>query len=223
MGQSNVDGWKETVNREMAFLHQPLFPSTMPEGHSVFVATIRPSWPLDDEWDKYADGYKQAGDSLVESLPKSEWQVNQIVFPVLFLYRHYIELRLKELLRKSGELLDSTTDVPKEHSLRCLWKLVRPRIETILGSKEVKHDSDAVEARIHELDAVDPNSIEARYPDDGAGNPTLKSIAYVDLGHLRDVVNDMSYVLDGASSALVAQLDLKYEVEAEYRNEARYY
>lgn len=49
------------------------------------------------DWDTYAMGYKRAGDILVQYVADNDWDQDFLVYPITFLYRQYLELRLKEL------------------------------------------------------------------------------------------------------------------------------
>jgi len=50
----------------------------------------------EDYWCVYADGFLRAAEILVENI-RTTYELNTVVFPVLFMYRQYIELSLKEL------------------------------------------------------------------------------------------------------------------------------
>ncbi len=49
------------------------------------------SWPI------YTAGFKKAADLLVKNA-RTAYDRNTLIFPVLFLYRQYIELSLKEII-----------------------------------------------------------------------------------------------------------------------------
>ncbi len=46
----------------------------------------------------YIVGYKEAGDILVKNIIESRSHHDSLVFPIVFMYRHYLELRLKQLI-----------------------------------------------------------------------------------------------------------------------------
>lgn len=50
-------------------------------------------------WGMYTIGYKEAGDLLLQYALNVGRQ-NVLVYPIIFLYRHYIELQLKEIITK---------------------------------------------------------------------------------------------------------------------------
>jgi len=52
-----------------------------------------------DNLSLYAVGYKRAGEMLVEAVVQSRKDYDSLVFPIVFVYRQYLELRLKQLIR----------------------------------------------------------------------------------------------------------------------------
>ena len=75
----------------------------------------------------YAEGYKHAGDTLVQSLRRSDKQV--LVFSVCYLYRHYLELMIKGLTRLANSILDGRSDYRPSHPLETLWRECMPLLE----------------------------------------------------------------------------------------------
>ena len=47
-------------------------------------------------------GYKQAADLLVEQTEIKAWSRQKLVYPIVFCYRHFLELTLKALLNSLG-------------------------------------------------------------------------------------------------------------------------
>lgn len=52
----------------------------------------------------YSEGYKEAALSIIEKCKESGFWNNILVYPLIFLFRHYLELRLKELITASKQL-----------------------------------------------------------------------------------------------------------------------
>ena len=83
-------------------------------------------------WHLYVEGYRRAADRLVETI--FEQDLDYLVYPILFLYRHYLEVGLKSLYLLYGLYLETsrTNELKKinhTHSQTYLWKLVRPRLQ----------------------------------------------------------------------------------------------
>ena len=74
----------------------------------------------------YSAGYKNAADLLARRFLRN-WRGNDIlVYPMVFLYRQFIELRLKEIIELGQELLDEPVNIQskilEDHKLRPLQK-----------------------------------------------------------------------------------------------------
>jgi hypothetical protein len=163
-------------------------------------------------WNKdfhtYAKGYKDAADFLVQGIinePRTfNFQINELVFPVVFLYTHYIELRLKDIILLSNRLNKKSPRLPdalqKGHEIDKLWSHAKPLIKAV--SLEISRVGlEDVENGIRELVAVDPTGMAFRYPKDKKGNFHHPGLAVIDLKHLKETMQKMD-VLDGYSESL---------------------
>lgn len=50
------------------------------------------------------NGYKLAADLLVEEVAAETWRKDVLIYPIVFCYRHYLELILKSLLDDYGSM-----------------------------------------------------------------------------------------------------------------------
>ena len=66
-------------------------------------------------------GYKFAGDVLIQKALADICDRNNLVFPALFNYRHYIELALKAIIEDHGVFAGIDVGI-KNHKLPALWK-----------------------------------------------------------------------------------------------------
>jgi len=173
-----------------------------------------------NSWSLYAEGFKRAADQLVEDLLEARaFAPDLLIHPVLFLYRHYLELRLKELIIVSGKLLGETYAVPPQHELMTLWVEVRPRLERVWPGVSAKKYHDAIEERLREVCRVDPGSYAFRYPVDTHGRPSVADPGNISLGHLKDEMAGISTILDGSSFGMNEMADFNAEMQAELENE----
>jgi hypothetical protein len=212
------EGWEEIrdeIRAQIARVREPLFTSK---------AYPDPDWYLNSwlavTWDTYAQGYKRAADILVQYVIDNNWDQDFLVYPIVFLYRQYLELRLKELIFASSMLLDHDARIPKGHNLVSLWRKARPNIEKVYPG-DSEGDLDAVEDRLKELCNIDSHSHAFRYPEDIKGAPALPGMEYINLKQLRDVIQGMSNVLDGSSIGIGEYLNAKHEMMAQYQEEMR--
>ena len=177
----------------------------------------RSGWAtLHHDWDLYAKGYKDAADVLVSYVVDNDWDQYLLIFPILFLYRQYLELRLKELLFASSRLLrHPLPDNWQTHDLLQLWRDVRPKLDQIWPPSDDDSDLDSLESRLQEIERVDPRGELGRYPVDRAGRSTAPEVKSVHLEKLRKVVQGMSHFLEGASTGIYESLRARDEMLAE--------
>ena len=168
-----------------------------------------------DKWSLYAIGYKDAADIIVERVIDTRHGMDLLVFPVTYLYRHYLELRLKELIIHGRQLLDGPDELPHGHRIDVLWELCRPILEKVWPDGATT-DLDAVGACITEFYTFDQQSMSFRYPVTKDGTPSLPDLRHVNLRNLRDVVNRLSGLLEGSSNGISAYLDDKRSGESYY-------
>jgi len=133
-------------------------------------------------FDGYAYAYKQAADRLVESLKNYPIPFNNYLTPpIVYLYRHYLELHLKSLVYGN-----KPPDQPN-HRLYELWKKLKRKLPDTCGASVI----EVVEECIMEFDDVDRESDAFRFHI-GKGKksllntPYLLDVNYINLLHLKD-------------------------------------
>lgn len=79
----------------------------------------------------YLFGFKLAADMVVAAVPTEGRYANDLFFPIAYLYRHHLELMLKELIRLGLRLgsLNGCEDILGEHSLHRLWNKAKQLIK----------------------------------------------------------------------------------------------
>jgi len=135
---------------------------------------------------------------------------NFLVFPIVFLYRHYIELRLKEII-KNGYLLNINNDnqihYTKEHSIDKLWNETKKIIKEAL-QEQAKRYVAPLDKLIKEFSKVDPGSYCFRYPVDTKGVPLKFDISHINLRNLSEVIEGMANLLDEVSIGISENLGM---------------
>lgn len=159
-------------------------------------------------WYATALGYKEAADRLIATIIDKRWGRDPSGAPAMFLYRHYVELHLKSLLIEAGELLDEPQAVPPKHYLWVLWTRVRALLLKVGGSSDGPWLRRADEI-ITSLDDLDPTSFAFRYPVDNAGARTLPEGFRFDAATVRQVIDELHILLDGASTQIDVYKDCK--------------
>lgn len=163
-------------------------------------------------WNKdlhaYAEGYRDAADLVVEGVLDNPQdlssRVSYLVFAVVFLYRQYLELRLKEIILLGSQLYSPQPQgFPRHHKIAELWSHARPFLER-LAPNGPHDDLDAVEACVNEFSALDPKGIAFRYPVDLTGNRTLsQDWMVINLRHLALTMSKIANLLDDSSEAIL--------------------
>lgn len=169
-----------------------------------------------DATELYTSGYRMAADKLVELVMSEPGEQDFLVYPVVFLYRQWLELRLKCLIATTSQLLDQEAKWPTTHKLQPLWDTARSGVtKTRLGVPE--EDLRFVSAFIREYSAIDPESTAFRYPTSAAGDSSLPgTLTHINLRQLLDVVNRAAAILDAADGYASYHLQLKGEMDAEF-------
>jgi hypothetical protein len=150
-------------------------------------------------WGSYATGYKQAADILVKRFLE-DWQgMDVLVFPITFLYRHCLELRLKELIIAGQQLLHQPVDFRDEHCLLALWRPCR-KILVEIWSNEPCATWNNVESLLKEFDRYDPGGMSFRYPVTTikkGRQPTLPKLDRVGIRNLHDAMQRLASFFEG--------------------------
>jgi hypothetical protein len=97
-----------------------------------------------------ASAFKTAGDQLIKGVP-SEVEAYEVIHPILYCYRHSIELYLKAIVRPSK----------KDHLLKELSELFAKQIKSRYGVELAKWVKDL----ILEFDEYDRKSFAFQYDD----------------------------------------------------------
>jgi len=83
--------------------------------------------------DDYAcrEGYVRGAQILVRAVGEEERDQDFLVYPIVFLYRHYVELLLKEIIKRAPYLTDRELSEAEKrhlenHRLDLLWNDFKP-------------------------------------------------------------------------------------------------
>jgi hypothetical protein len=167
-------------------------------------------------------GYREAGDRLVDSLTGAPWE-DSLIYPILYLYRHHLELELKPLVAYAlrnfpGLEVDALerklADLKKNHDLGSLWNQLEyfyPRCNK--GSSLEAQQS--FRSLLKELTDQDPTGEAGRYETDVCGNQTLSRLTVVDAATFKAGIHKMSNYL----RQIGVGIDLEIEGRREMENE----
>ena len=146
-------------------------------------------------WESYAAGYKEAGDLLARRFLKTCHGNDILTYPMVFLYRHYLELRLKQLIIFGQKALNEPTasrqKLSENHELLELWKSCREILGKLADKRFWPRDPVSrlvgVGMLIGEFYKKDPRGTNFRYPVtkmNQGGQPTLPQLNCVGVRNL---------------------------------------
>jgi len=147
----------------------------------------------------FAIGYKGAADNLVKYILLKARDQDTMVYPILFLYRQYIELRLKEIIREGNILLEKDETFPKHHNMVSLWKNVKEISKEVFKNEEELLDLSHAEHVIIEFAKIDPGSFSFRYPESKAGINPLEGMTHINIRGAAVHINKLSEDLENIS------------------------
>ena len=111
-----------------------------------------------------------------------------MVYPILFVYRHAIELAMKWILTMHGDY--DANDIT-HHDLWQLWKRCRHVIDTAGGDGD--GSTDIVETSIKKMHDLDKSAVAFRYGIDKNNNPPKLPEGLYDLENIRDVMTGVGH------------------------------
>ena len=151
----------------------------------------------------YSQGYRDAAKVLSEEVLASATVDKACsIFPILFLYRHHIELVLKRLTSTGAfilgkELTKAESEKLLQHRLDLIWGIGRPILEAArdeLGWPEpTNEDMDGIQAYIEQLTQFDPDGQGSRYAVSREGD---RSLAYSKQINIRVFTEQMNRLGD---------------------------
>ena len=171
--------------------------------------------PFHENWYPYVNGYKRGADVLVEHVRNNRIDLDSLVFPVVFLYRQYIELQLKCIIGNSRKLFDQPGEFPKHNKLDQLWREARRILEKVYEG-DTKEDLDEIEEHIKQFCDRDAFGDAFRYPTDIKGDKSLLGLMHINVRKFSETMKKAADLLDGASMGIDERLAWKMEMESEY-------
>lgn len=168
---------------------------------------------MPDHGTAYTEGYRRAADILINHIDESGRDQDFLVYPVLFLYRHHLELLIKQII---GLALALAEDPDKhqykkdDHNLNNLWPLAQKLILEVDDSYRPS-DFKIVKEVVKALHQADERATDFRYARRNDGIRSLEGIHYVNTSRFGEKMGEASDLLDGVDNGLRYLLDCKAE------------
>jgi hypothetical protein len=170
----------------------------VPDGDIRFNAVL-------DHWssvgDFHAKGYRRASEILLQRFldnpDGTAGDRDSLVLPILFLFRHYLELRFKDILVYGQLLSGQHAQWRLGHPLKDLWADTQKVVKDTYGA-DVPQEFLKAAACVTDLIQLDPDSQSFRYPRDRNGRPMFENVV-IGLKALRTTIGSIADCLDGIS------------------------
>lgn len=163
----------------------------------------------------YIEGYLRAGDILVDYVNEQASGQDVLVYPIIFCYRHHLELRMKEIIKLGRNLLDGKGDYDDNHQLTVLWRDCRTIVLRVWAENEAPGELPLIDHFITELDRADSKSDGFRYWEStkrSGRTPNLEGIGHINIRHFRDCMKAMTDFLGSAALGISVYLEQSREV-----------
>ncbi|EPV5021999.1 hypothetical protein ACVGXO_03800 [Enterobacter hormaechei] len=168
---------------------------------------------MPDHGTAYTEGYRRAADILIKHIDESRLDQDFLVYPVLFLYRHHIELLIKQII---GLALALAEDPDKyqykkdDHNLNTLWPLAQ---KLLLEVDDCYRSSDfrLIKEVVKELHKADRRATDFRYARRNDGTRSLEGIHYINTRRFGEKMGAASDSLDAIDSGLRYLLEQRSE------------
>ncbi len=199
----------KTNLKQICYKNSELLPLNDSDNFFIKNPTMETSlWcrPWFENFEGYADHYAEATEQLYKSITNNTQKKDSLVYPIIFLSRHSLELRLKSILSTLYILhKQNSSDVEKSplrgHGLVCLWNAIDK-----LYNGEKKHIYELAEQRIAELNRYDANSDTFRYHIHKDNSSTTHK-EFVDIGAFMSTYKKLNTFLEGIEAELQEALD----------------
>lgn len=197
------------------------------KGHRNVVLNYR--YSAEREFGPYGRGFHEAARSLAETFLRKRGGFSDLEgLPIVYLYRHALELHLKgvvlagqRLMRLHGDGLshDELWKLLGRHNMSALLPHVRKVFRYVDWTERIDYEHIKTFADIRsivkDLEGIDPQSFSFRYPTDKKGDASLVHHFGFSVSHFVSVMDPLIELLGNSVSALEEHWDNACEAIAE--------
>lgn len=179
----------------------------------AFLALTKPDLGYD-----YRNGYYEAGQRLAQGLreDRKNWPLR---YPMLYCFRHFIELSLKAVIEVYCRLLEQEPNiaVEKEHGVMKLWNEAEDlMVEAVPANRDAEQTATNVERCLNELNQVDKDSQLFRYPTDRQGQSVEDRLPQIDLDQFLKTMENLQALFDGCEMQAEHLIECRDDVREYY-------
>ncbi len=171
-----------------------------------------------NSWLAYQYGYKTAPDILVDHIDQHGTNQDTLVFPIAFLYRHYIEISLKHTIAIICSVIGKEIPI-HGHSLKRAWAIIKSTIKLATSEKLPEEFETAISRAVNNFEDIDNKSDAFRYPVDRKNQQSLPDIIHINTMKLKEIVSHYQNAID----CIQIYLDMINEHQKEHENNMRSY
>ena len=144
-------------------------------------------------------GYMSAGAALIDACEEDPHERHFLIYPILFNYRHGIELAMKWIIARYGRYASVEVGDIENHNLWQLWKVCKQIIIEVGSEDEALPLVEQIIKDFHDLDG---SALAFRYSRKKNGALIALPDRMIDLENIRDVMKAVSHFFDGADGQL---------------------
>ncbi len=223
------DAWQSPLDAsDKLFLTKQEWKEASPEVRGPWQkdAYVREREELDPEL--YARGYHEAARLVADFSIRSPNYHDYLALPIVFLYRHSIELYLKRIIPAAADLVhqkvtkNEKKNLNTSHNLLILWKMLEPRLRSM-------HEQDAsyfgevqtaaIGAYIKQLSQIDPGASSFRYATAKGNKNNLPGLEIVNIVRTAALLERFTEKLSNWAQII----DEQYQHDCEAMAEAGYH
>jgi hypothetical protein len=164
-----------------------------------------------------ANGFKRSAEIVVAHRFEVSPHGDEAFWPAVFLYRHAIELLLKEIVRRGSNLkgLQANETMLGKHALAPLWE----EVKNVLKFPQIGHTHDEIDEVISDIQVLDPRGDAFRYYTSKTGEQHLAKLPKgTSLAHFAEKASKCVSLLEGMLTPILEAESIAAEMRAEYSN-----
>jgi hypothetical protein len=140
-------------------------------------------------WEVYASGYFNAARELT-LVPVDKFFLTFAIYPIIFLYRHYLELELKHLIAAAAKQFGKPAPQMGNHNISGLWKAFQ---ELVPSGHMAAKNNENVERILAQVEELDASSMASRYAlEKDFKKQSLPTPRVLDLNVVREVMDRLN-------------------------------